>query len=244
MYQFEMFTDRKRKLILEHEEEIWNLKSSSKYFNDFLQIGLLDFFYFTCSNAYHFEEEDFLFSILQKVSSIHEFWEVFVRQVHLSLIDFYEILFTSINCFVSLPIDEKLRILAICYTNQNSHLLNLFSYYLEDIWTYVAPAKHWNLFLQYLFYMEKDMNRKILFDVANQIKESIQCYPPNISESIFLNLQIQHKIPFYNLETKSIKEGYFLNVCYEEVGALYQNLNKTLVLMPDDSTEKKLYQEN
>ena len=69
--------DQLRSNILLHQDEIKAQMNHSPYFNDFLQIGFLDFFCLTYSNSVSFDHSDTIIGFLEQGEGWEHFFENF-----------------------------------------------------------------------------------------------------------------------------------------------------------------------
>lgn len=208
--------DQLRSNILLHQDEIKAQMNHSPYFNDFLQIGFLDFFCLTYSNSVSFDHSDTIIGFLEQGEGWEHFFENFCFQSKISTDQLLTSFFLAMQTFQSFDHLKKIRIMHIV-SMANQPLLHTIPYYFEYLCNYAINAEAWIELLDIIISDTAQSNAEDPYIAFAYFLDQIEFFPENIKLSILMTIGLRLEFPIYYPSKNYVDYTFFTDWIINEI---------------------------
>lgn len=202
--------------ILSHQNEIQRDMTHSCYFNDFLQIGFLDFFFISYANLVTFDDQEYIMQFLELGYGWEHFFENFCFQLKISTEQLLECFFLSMKAFQSYNDLEKANMIHIGCT-WNQELLNSIPYFFDYICTYAIDGHVWKQIVDIIVDTMVQNNTEDYYTAIDFFEQQLEFFPENIQQSILMTLGLQLGTILYSPSRNQINYGSFVDWISNEI---------------------------
>lgn len=201
------YIDKNRERIINNRNAFLDGNYALQNPNDFWKLGCLDFlkYYFFYDEWRINDSLNHIYAFIKSFSSMEEMIEVlrenpkaafcvqndlFRAEEPFLLDELVEAFLTAIEHFAMEPLIQKMTLVNSIPTELIEDTMKRNSDYLDDIWNYVAPAKHWLECLKTILFQYQNYNQTALYFESFLL----QCNSPEILESVYDNIFLASSI--------------------------------------------------
>ncbi|MCI8575704.1 MAG: hypothetical protein HFI09_04465 [Bacilli bacterium] len=208
--------DERRLSLFRQQKDIYQNKMNSIYFDEFLEIGFMDFLLLSYSNQQAFPNQEYILECFEKGKNYHHFLELFCTQSKVSMDEFINTLYSAMYTFYSTNLIMRIHMLHITHLWNNDYLASI-PCYTDYVFEYAVNAKGWIAELDVIIDTVISQNSKDLFIVSDFFKQQMNYFPENIRHSILINIGLELGIVFFDPKKRLFNEQAFIQWLGEEI---------------------------